>query len=427
MKDKVVILAGGEGNRLRPLTAVMPKPLVRVANRPMLEYMQDALVRAGYFNHNIATQYMAPPLEAYFNSGSRFAYGDNRLHCSYVRPLKKGGTFTGTANALKQGRLFFADKISAVDIETQERREISVRDFFENKASYRDPVPVEHYENLIVVPGDVITDIDIEKLMQFHRSHEGFATIALCKKPKDRIVKKLGVVALKESGEVEQFYEKPRTLEEVPSDLANTGIYIFRRAVLDELERSGTWNDFGNDVFPGLLELSRRDRDYAIFGCAAETQNGRDPYWNDVGEIEDYFATNMQLIRGVPGIDTSSKQQRDHRTTRIIGTAINSIVEGAEIETGATVIGCVIDEGVTIGRNARLENCIIMPDVKVEPDVVLRNIIIDEGAHIYPSEIGEMTVIGSNATVHANVRIMPGARISPGSDLRKNVEEDTSG
>jgi len=200
---KAVIMAGGEGTRLRPLTSNSPKPMLPLVNRPMREHIIDLLVRHGIDDIVVTVAFMANNIRNYFGDGSEF--GVNMSYASEETPL-------GTAGSVR----------NAMD---------------------------ELDDTFLVISGDVLTDVDLGAVIQSHREQEAMATIGLV-----RVENPLeyGIVITRDDGTIERFLEKP-TWGQVFSDTINSGIYVLEPKVFDYIaaERSV---DFSGDVFPALLD-----------------------------------------------------------------------------------------------------------------------------------------------------------------------------
>ncbi|MBI4162944.1 MAG: hypothetical protein HY513_04630 [Candidatus Aenigmarchaeota archaeon] len=227
--------------------------------------------------------------------------------------------------------------------------------------------------------------------------------VALCKQLPERIVGELGTANMSPEGRILEFNEKPARIEDIKFNMANTGIYVFSSRIFNVLAGQTRWSDFGKHVFPGLVSDSQQ----SVYGFDVG-----DRYWNDVGTIEAFWRTNMDLIDGIKGIDTNSKNQRDHRTARIAGRVDHSIIEGAEIQKGAYVRDSVIAEGCVIEEGAQVEGSVIFSNTRIKKNARVKKIIVDSDCEINPSDIGEFAVIGNGCTVAEGEHIVPNARVS---------------
>jgi mannose-1-phosphate guanylyltransferase/phosphomannomutase len=208
---KAVVMAGGSGSRLRPLTVGRPKPMVPIVNKPVLAHILDLLKHHDFSEVIITVQYLADHIEDYFGDGSSLGLD---IHYSVEEiPL-------GTAGGVK------------------------------NAQQYLD-------ETFLVISGDALTDVDLSDILRFHREKGSVATLTLKSVP-DPL--EYGIVTTDDEGNVTQFLEKPGW-GQVISDTVNTGIYILEPEVLDLIEPEGTY-DFSQDVFPILLNKGVRYRQH---------------------------------------------------------------------------------------------------------------------------------------------------------------------
>ena len=231
---KAVIMAGGEGSRLRPLTCDKPKPMVPVMNRPLMEYSVELLRACGLRDIAVTLQYLPEQIREHFGDGSRF--GVNLQYYVEEDPL-------GTAGSVK------------------------------NAAPFLD-------ETFVVVSGDALTDVDLTEAIAFHRSRGALATLVL-KSVENPL--EYGVVMLDPGGRIVRFLEKPGW-GEVFSDTVNTGIYILEPEVLAYVE-PGKMVDFSKDIFPRLLE-----RGEPLYGYVMEG------FWCDVGDLREYARAHRQVL-----------------------------------------------------------------------------------------------------------------------------------
>ena len=227
-------MAGGEGTRLRPLTSNAPKPMLPVANRPMMEHVVNLLKRHGFDEIVVTVAFMANAIKNYFGDGSEF--GVTITYANEPTPL-------GTAGSVRNA----ADQLD---------------------------------ERFLVISGDVITDIDLTKLVQFHDEREAVATIGLIRVPNPL---EFGIVITRDDGTIDRFLEKP-TWGQVFSDTINTGIYVLEPSIFDVIppERAV---DFSGEVFPRLLADGR-----PLYGAVAEG------YWEDVGTLEAYLRAHKDVL-----------------------------------------------------------------------------------------------------------------------------------
>src|SRR3974390_2529689 len=203
---KAVIMAGGEGTRLRPLTSNQPKPMMPIANRPMMEHIVELLKNHGFSDIVVTVAYQANAIRTYFGNGSEF--GARMVYATEETPL---GTAGSVRNAMEE-----------------------LDDAF------------------LVISGDVLTDIDLSAIVDFHREKKAMATIAL--KAMENPLE-FGIVIAREDGSLDRFLEKP-SWGQVFSDTINTGIYVLEPEIFDFIP-AGRAVDFSEEVFPGVLEAGK--------------------------------------------------------------------------------------------------------------------------------------------------------------------------
>ena len=367
---KGVLMAGGEGSRLRPLTSRRPKPLAPVAGKPVMEHIIALLHRHG-IDHIVATlHYLADEVESYFDDGS--AFGVKMEYVVEDTPL-------GTAGAVKM-----ADKLLAG-------------------------------EPFLVISGDALTDIDLTALIEHHKREQNDVTIAL-----QRVTNPLefGVVVTDESGRITRFLEKP-SWGEVFSDTINTGIYVLEPAILERMVRGRNY-DFSKDLFPDMLRDGAKLGGYII-----------DAYWTDIGNLEQYQQANYDALEGKvrleplgtevgPGV-LAGADCRIHPSARLHGP----IVLGANVRIGAGVeivgpstigSGSIVESGARIERAVLWEDCYIGEECSLNDCTIADRNTIERNATISESTVvGRGCTIGSGAIVNANLKLWPDKWVSSGS------------
>ncbi|HLC76864.1 MAG TPA: NDP-sugar synthase [archaeon] len=422
MTERAFILAGGAGSRLWPLTdeSVRPKPNVYMGgSKRMLEYVADGFVRADYSHLYIAVQHMREGIKHAFGDGSDFVYGpiEERvpLRITYTE-APPGKPFRGTADALRKSRVYLADKVVVTDRENHEESEVSGTDYLSSKAKLKFKRFVDLFDTIIIGSGDGINNFDVADLVRFHKDRGGIATIAAYKMDNTgNIVGNFGTITIGDHGKIEGFDEKPDSLEAVKSDVINTGIYVFDASILDWLDKHSDVTDFGNHVFPELLRQGEK-----VF---AHTMSG---YWNDIGTLESYRRTNLELIDGIYGIDIRSHIKRQQEANRILGQPSHYLIsQGCEIERDTTVKNSVLGNDVTIKRGAILENSVVLSGVTIGEGVNCQDSIIDSDVQIDKgAQIGRFVVIGKGTHVRSNAIIHPGVKIRPGEIVEGEVKHD---
>lgn len=316
-----MILAAGLGTRLRPITYGMPKPMVPVLNRPVMEHIARLLARHG-FGEAIANLHWFPEtIEGRLGDGSGFG-----IDLSYSREERLLGTSGGVRNAA--GHLG---------------------------------------DSFLVISGDALTDIDLAAMREFHESHDGIATLAT-KRVAD--TSQFGVAITGADGRVGGFQEKPDPAEAL-SDLANCGIYMFRSEIFDFFPDPGTsraagpddppgFADWAMDVFPALLE-----------GDVPFYSHEIDAYWNDIGNLEELREGNLDALRGEVEVEPGAPEVAD-------GVRAASPLAAAEVSAPA-----LIGSGVELGEGVRIEGPAILGDgCRVGEGSCLRDSILLERSEL---------------------------------------------
>jgi len=329
---RAMVLAAGLGTRLRPITYAMPKPMVPVINRPVMEHILRLLARHG-FTETIANLHWFPDvIEGYFGDGS--AQG---VSLSYSREERLLGTSGGVRNAAG----FLGD-------------------------------------SFLVISGDALTDIDLTAMQAYHESHDGIATLAM-KRVQD--TSQFGVAIVGSDGRVQGFQEKPDPAEAL-SDLANCGIYMFRKEIFDFFPPPGAslaagagdpdgFADWAMDVFPRLLE-----GDVPFYSHEIEA------YWNDIGNLEELREGNLDALVGAVEVVREGEVLEGCRTGRdpgdegpLIGPVL--LGPGCEIGEDVRIDGpSIIGDGVRVGAGSRLKEVIALPGSAIPPQSVLIGAIL---------------------------------------------------
>ncbi|MBI5562275.1 MAG: mannose-1-phosphate guanyltransferase [Deltaproteobacteria bacterium] len=375
---KSVIMAGGFGTRLRPLTNDLPKPLVSMVNRPMIEHI-IGLLKDNRITDLTALLYFQPEmLTRQLGDGS--AHG---VKIDYITVGIDLGTAGSVANAMRK----WADT----------------------------------GETTLVISGDVLTDIDLNKAVEFHRKHKSIATIVLT-----RVDNPLpfGIVITEKNGRILKFLEKP-SWGEVFSDTINTGIYILEKEILDFVPEDKEF-DFSKDLFPALLAAKK-----PIYGCTA------DGYWKDVGSLDEYRAANMDILAGrvkvrMPGDKFDDKNvwigkgSKIDFTTRLEGAVV--IGDGCRIEADCRVVNSVIGSNVVVEEGAVIIDSVLWDGIRVgrsaqmQETVVASNSEIADSAHLFEGAIiSDHCRIGQNSTVKANVKVWPRKTVEDGAILASSL------
>jgi mannose-1-phosphate guanylyltransferase/mannose-1-phosphate guanylyltransferase/phosphomannomutase len=309
---KAMVLAAGVGSRLDPLTASVPKPLVPVVNKPVMEHLLLLLKRHGITDVCANLHYLPEKLKDYFQDGSELGM---QIFFEHEENL------SGDAGGVRACRKFLEDG------------------------------------TFIVIMGDLITDADLTKLVAEHKRKKAIASIAV-KRMDD--VTRFGVVVVDDNGFITGFQEKPKA-EEALSNLISTGIYIFEPNVFDHIPATGDYG-FGKQLFPKLVKEG-----LPVLGIEIET------YWSDVGTIEQYREANLDVLSGLVKIDLGGKllsQEESGGAQVLVGKNVS--IGKNVIFTGRVVIGdgCVIDSGCVINDSVLWQGAHIQANSKVSEAVI---------------------------------------------------------
>jgi mannose-1-phosphate guanylyltransferase len=327
---KAVILVGGPGTRLQPLTYDTPKSMVPVLNRPFMEHIFAGLGQFGIKETVLALNYLPGVIRDYFGDGS--LTGPRLTYCVEDTPL-------GTAGAVK------------------------------NVAKHLDGT-------FVVLNGDVFTDLDISAMLSFHRQRQAVATIALHHVENPGA---FGVVETGEDGKVKRFIEKPPP-GEAPCNWINAGTYILEPEALQYIPE-GRHYMFENGLYPGLLDMGKPV--YAYQHCG---------YWIDMGTPQKYFALNRDLLLGATSSPLTVSNREGITCGNGVAIAPSSeLAAPAVIGDNATISGGVRIKGpAAIGKGCRVEEDVIIEDsviwdnVSIGAGARLRRCIISSGASIEP-------------------------------------------
>ncbi len=374
---KAVIMAGGFGTRLRPLTTHVPKPLVPVGNVPIMEHTVRLLGRHGFTDLIVLLYFLPETITAHFGDGSRWG-----VNMTYVTPTAD----LGTAGAVR----------------------FAVGDLGE---------PV------LVISGDVLTDFDLAEAVAFHRQRRAEATMVLT-----RVEMPLayGIVITDEAGRIMRFLEKP-AWGEVFSDTINTGIYLLEPSVFPAVPVGRSY-DFGRELFPALLAANR-----SLWGHVATG------YWRDVGDLGEYRAAHLDLLQGRVGVDIAGARTegvghvvwldegaRVDYTVKLSGSVM--IGRAAQVAPGARLSNCVIGPECVIQAGADIEGSVLWDGVEVGAGAVIKEAIVGRKsvirANAFLAEgvvIGDFCRIGESSVVKANAKVWPYKEVEDGATLAMSL------
>ncbi|MFN2608462.1 MAG: sugar phosphate nucleotidyltransferase [Acidimicrobiales bacterium] len=378
---KAVIMAGGEGTRLRPLTSNQPKPLMSLVNRPMMEHIVRLLKRHGFDEVVVTLAFLPQTIRSYFGDGQDF--GVRMVYATEETPL---GTAGSVGNAKK-----------------------------------------ELDEPFLVISGAVLTDIDLTSVVDLHQERGAMATIAL-KSMENPL--EFGIVITREDGSIERFLEKP-TWGQVFSDTVNTGIYVLQPEVFDYIP-DGKSVDFSEDVFPALLDDGK-----PVFGHVAEG------YWEDVGTLEAYVKAHQDVLDGkldveVPGFRVADGVWLGEGAEIDPGARVEGPVvvgENCQVEAGArlgeyTVLG----SNVVVRADASLQRSVVHDNAYVGASVKLRGTVIGRGSDLRAYArceegvvLGDECLVGEHAVVNTGVKVYPYKTVEPGAIVNSSIVWESRG
>jgi mannose-1-phosphate guanylyltransferase/phosphomannomutase len=371
---KAVVMAGGEGSRLRPLTSQYPKPLVPVVGTPVIEHILRLLRDHGITEVILTLQYLGADIRNRLGDGSELD-----MQIEYVvedRPLGTAGSVGNAAHLLD--------------------------------------------DTFLVISGDSLTDIDLTWVVAEHRRLQSTASIVLKSVPNPL---EYGVVITEPDGRVRRFLEKP-SWGEVFSDHANTGIYVVEPSVLKHIKPDVSV-DWSQDVFPMMLR--RRE---PLYGIVAEG------YWCDIGSIQSYIQANWDALEGnvrchIPGRREGNVWIGDGVEFGI-GVQLDGpafIGDEVKLKAGAIINDhAVIDKYSIIDDNAKVSNSVIWPhayigeNCRLRQSIICRNVTVKNGSLLEDnSVVGDDCVIGRGSRIRSGVKIWPHKEIEPGSTVNESV------
>ena len=343
---KAMILAAGKGTRVRPITHTIPKPMIPILQKPVMEFLLELLREHGFTEIMVNVSHLAEEIENYFRDGQRFGV---EIAYSFEGRIEDGeliGDAMGSAGGLKK-------------IQTFQR-------FFD--------------DTFVVLCGDALIDLDLSEAVRRHKAKGAMASLITKRVPREQ-VSSYGVVVTDDDGRVRSFQEKP-AVDEAASDMINTGIYIFEPEVLDYVP-AGVPFDIGSDLFPRLVADGA-----AFYALPMEFE------WVDIGKVPDYWQAIRSVLQGqVRQVQIPGKEVRPgiYAGLNVAANWDKIKVEGpiyvggmTRIEDGATIIGpamigpsCHICEGATIDNSIIFDYSRIGPGVRLVEKLVFGRYCVD--------------------------------------------------
>jgi mannose-1-phosphate guanylyltransferase/phosphomannomutase len=372
---KAVVMAGGEGTRLRPLTSNQPKPMVPVVGKPCMEHIVELLRSHGMEEVIVTVAFLPQAIRSYFGDGE--SLGVNIEYSVEESPL-------GTAGSVRLAS-------SKLD------------------------------DTFAVISGDALTDVDLTKIVDFHRKKQAAVTIGL-KSVENPL--EFGIVVTDDDGRIERFLEKP-SWGQVFSDTINTGIYVLEPEVLRHVPTDRPY-DFSKELFPLLLEMGRPLYGYVF-----------DEYWQDIGNLDQFRQANFEALDGavslnIPGIRLLGNIWLGE------GVELDALdqIEGpafvgnyARIAAGATVAPySVLGTSVTLRERARTSRSVIDSSTYIGRSAVVEGAIVGRscelGSHALVQEgaaIGDEVALGAQSVVNPGVRIYPYKEVETGAQVTESL------
>ncbi|MCK4967059.1 NDP-sugar synthase, partial [bacterium] len=353
-----IVMAGGFGVRLRPLTINVPKPMVPLANIPVLGHVVNLLKKYGIDDLIVLLYFQPEIIKEFLGDGSKFG-----VKIKYLLPEED----LGTAGAVKFAQEHITDT------------------FF-------------------VISADLVTDINLQKAYEFHKDKDALATIALY-----QVTDPLhyGVVITDDEGRITRFLEKP-TWGEVFSDKINAGIYIFQPEALDMIP-AGKNFDFSKDLFPTILEKKLNLRGYNAHG-----------YWRDIGTIDEYLASNKDFLKGKVRLYHPSLAKEDKESVIGENCHIDPTVEiTGKCVIGDN---CIIGQNTKIKNSSIGSGCHIGESAKITDSVIWDNVKISDGVSLTDDIVGKGTKIGRETHISNNVYIADNCKIGDKTRLTANIK-----
>jgi mannose-1-phosphate guanylyltransferase/phosphomannomutase len=374
---KAVIMAGGFGTRIQPLTCSLPKPMIPLLNRPIMLHIVELLKKYQITDLVMLLYHQPHIIKNFFRDGADFG-----VKITYVTPLED----MGTAGAVKCAEKFIN-------------------------------------ERFLVISGDLLTDFNLQKVIDFHTENKALATITLTS-VKDPL--QFGVVITDKSRKIVQFLEKPGW-GEVISDTINTGIYVFEPEIFSYIP-AGENFDFSQDLFPRLLEKKE-----PLFGFPVKG------YWRDIGNTDSYREANHDIFKGRVNVRIDEPKQdmvgRDLRigvdvrlddTATLDGTVVvgdnSQIFRSAQIKDSVIGRNCTIEAGVKLTRCVIWDNVYLKKGARITDSVICNNVSVGQGVVIEEGGIiADDTSIGEEAYIKRDVKVWPRKVIEAGSTVTDNL------
>ena len=347
---EAILLVGGKGTRLRPLTVNTPKPMLQVAGVPFLSHQLARAKAAGIDRIVFATAYRPEVFEEYFGDGS--AFGLELDYVTETEPLDTGGAIRNVADRL----------VSAPD------------------------------EPVLIFNGDILSGVDLVALVDAHRERGADVTLHLTRVAREKL-SAFGLVPTDAEGWVTAFREKPQRAEDIVTDQINAGCYVFKRSVIDDIP-TGRRVSVERETFPGLLAKGAR-----VLGVVEQS------YWRDLGTPEAFVHGSADLVLSAiesPAVPATSRPD--------LADAL--VLPDCELAADAKIGGgSAIAAGVRIASGAEVHGSVVGEGASIEAGAVVRDSIVGRGVVIGRGTVLDACVVGDGATVGERNELRAGARV----------------
>jgi mannose-1-phosphate guanylyltransferase / phosphomannomutase len=372
---KAVVMAGGEGSRLRPLTIARPKPMVPIVGRPVAEHILNLLKDHGITDVVMTVQYLASNIEDYFGDGAQYG-----MHIRYSREE----TPLGTAGSVKNAEEWLND------------------------------------EPFLVISGDALTDFNLSEIIAFHTEHQAMATLTLAhvQNPLE-----FGVIITDDEGHITQFLEKPGW-GQVFSDTINTGIYVLDPKIFHYFERDVVF-DFSNDLFPILLKNGD-----PLYGFTASG------YWCDVGNLGEYSRANADALEGlvqvkIPGHNIGDDVWVEAGAEIAEGAHLDGPIylgQSARVLAEARIHGpSVIGSYTVVDSQAKIDRSVVWNNSYIGAGAELQGAIVGSHTSIKSKAVlFEGSVVGDDSLIDEGAIIQPGVKIWPKKEIENGAVVSSS-
>jgi len=347
---EAILLVGGKGTRLRPLTVHTPKPMLEVAGVPFLSHQLVRAKAAGIDRIVFATAYRPEVFEAYFGDGS--AFGLELDYVTETEPMGTGGAIRNVADRLRSGP----------------------------------------DEPVLIFNGDILSGVDLVALVEAHRARQADVTLHLTCVAREKL-SAFGLVPTDADGWVTAFREKPQRAEDIVTDQINAGCYVFRRSIIDGIPADRPVS-VERETFPGLLEAGAN-----LLGVVEQS------YWRDLGTPEAFVHGSADLVLGA--IESAAIPA----TTRA-DLADALVLPGADLDVDVKVGGgSTVGARARIASGAEVTGSVISEGAHIEAGAVVRDSIVGRGARVGAGTVLDGVVIGDGARVGARNELRGGARV----------------